>query len=190
MIRRIGLISRSGWAAMTSGVVEQLGMEIIPSCHSTSSPLTSGTTSGTLGSMRNAEPSSMTTAPAATAWGANSRLTAELAEINATSTPSKESCVASSTTSSSPPTAMRLPADRFDAISRRCGAPPLTGALRLLKQYRCSTMRRNSAPTAPVAPTTAMVKSSTEKCSSFGYSPQITISEGWPSMPPLGRIGG
>ena len=104
-------------------------MEMMPSCHSKSPPLTSGTTKGTLGSMRKAEPSSMTTAPAATAWGASSRLTAELAEMKATSTPSKESFVASSTTSSSPPTLMRLPADRLDAISLSRGIPPLTGVL-------------------------------------------------------------
>ena len=96
-------------------------MDMMPSCHSTSSPLTSGTTSGTLASMRKAEPSSITTAPAATAWGASSRLTADVAEMKAMSTPSKESFVASSTTSSSPPTAMRLPAERLDAISRRVG---------------------------------------------------------------------
>ena len=132
MMRRMGLISRRGWAAITRGVVEQLGMEMIPSCHSTSAPLTSGTTRGTFGFMRKAEPSSMTTAPAATACGASSQLTAELAEMKATSTPSKECSVASSTTSSSPPTVMRLPAERLDAMSRSFGIPGLTGACWLL----------------------------------------------------------
>ena len=90
-------------------------MEIIPWCHSTSAPLTSGTTKGTSSLMRNAEPSSMTTAPAATAAGANRRLTSLLTEMNATSTPAKESSEVSRTTNSRPPMDSRFPADRLEA---------------------------------------------------------------------------
>ena len=71
--------------------------------------------------MRKAELSSITTVPAATAAGPRRRLTSELAEMKATSTPRKESSAASSTTSSLPPTVMRFPAERLDAISRRLG---------------------------------------------------------------------
>ena len=121
MRRRTGLAWCSGWAAMTSGVVEQLGMEMMPWCHSTSAPLTSGTTSGTAGSIRKADPSSMTTAPASTAAGASRRLTSALAEMKTMSTPRNESSVASSTTSSRPATERRRPAERREASSFNCG---------------------------------------------------------------------
>ena len=66
---------------ITKGVVVQLGVEIIPLCHSTSSPLTSGTTSGTVSSILNVEPSSITNTFLDLAISANSLLTSEVAEI-------------------------------------------------------------------------------------------------------------
>ncbi len=51
-------------------MVEQLGLERMPRWASTASGLTSGTTSGTPGSMRNALDLSTTTQPRATAAGA------------------------------------------------------------------------------------------------------------------------
>ena len=96
-------------------------MEMIPWCHSTSAPFISGTTKGTVSSMRNAEPSSITTAPAATAAGAICWLTAELADMNTTSTPSKDFSVASSTIKSCSPTVIVLPAERLEASSFNLG---------------------------------------------------------------------
>ena len=69
--------------------------------------------------MRKAELSSMTTAPAATAMGASSRLMAVLTEMKAMSTPRKESAVVSSTTSSEPLTVSFFPAERLEASSLR-----------------------------------------------------------------------
>src|SRR5208283_4802099 len=54
-------------------MVEQLGLAMIPSFQATSCGLTSGTTSGTFGSMRKALELSTTTAPAAAAIGLHSR---------------------------------------------------------------------------------------------------------------------
>ena len=120
-MRLMGFTWCNGWAAITKGVVEQLGMDMIPWCQSTSAPFTSGTTKGTVSSMRKAEPSSITTAPAATAAGASLWLTSELADMNATSTPSKDFAVASSTTKSFPPTLICFPADRLEASNFSLG---------------------------------------------------------------------
>ncbi len=57
-------------------MVEQLGVAMMPLWRARWSALTSGTTSGTSGSARKALDLSITTAPAATAWGTNSWLTA------------------------------------------------------------------------------------------------------------------
>jgi hypothetical protein len=59
-------------------------------------PLISGMTSGTLGSIGNAEELSITTAPAFTAAGKNFLEVPPPAENNAMSTPSKEFSVSSS----------------------------------------------------------------------------------------------
>ena len=56
--------------SFTTGTVVQFGVEMMPLCHFTSSAFTSGTTSGTSGSMRHAELSSITSAPALAAKGA------------------------------------------------------------------------------------------------------------------------
>ncbi len=56
---------------ITSGVVVQFGVDIIPVCHSTSCPFTSGTTNGTDEFIRKTDPSSITTTPLFTAMGAH-----------------------------------------------------------------------------------------------------------------------
>ena len=147
MTRRTGLTSFSGLSAITSGVVEQLGLAMIPLWPRRSLALTSGTTSGTSGSMRKAELLSMTTAPCRTASGATSRLTSPLAEMNTISTSLSSSAVTASTSISFPLTLSRLPTDRLDAHKRNS----LTG------KSRCSRMSRKTLPTAPVAPTTAIL---------------------------------
>jgi len=52
--------------------VVQLGLAMMPECDAAAAALISGMTSGTLGSILKAEELSTTTAPAFTAWGANS----------------------------------------------------------------------------------------------------------------------
>ncbi len=131
---------------MASGVVVQLGIEMMPSCHSTSAPFTSGMTSGTFGCIRNALPSSITRAPRLTASGASALLTDESAEMNATAMPSKASGVASMTVSVASPYAISLPAERCDAIATMFFAG----------QSRSSRSCSATEPTAPVAPTMAI----------------------------------
>ena len=98
--------------------------------------------------MRKAELSSITTAPADTAIGANSLLMAVLTDINAKSTPSKESDVVSSTVNVLPLTSIFLPDERWDANSFKL---PISGC-------RFAMIAKNSDPTTPVAPTTAILK--------------------------------
>ncbi len=59
-----------GLSATTSGAATQLGTATMPRWPSSACSLTSGTTSGTAGSMRKADELSITTAPASTAAGA------------------------------------------------------------------------------------------------------------------------
>ena len=124
----------------------QFGLAITPLWRLRSPGFTSGTTSGTLGSMRKADELSITTAPAAFAAGTNSRLRVAPAEKKAMSTPLKDAAVSSSTVYGLPLNSRVLPAERLDASSFRLA----TGKLRR------SITRRISTPTAPVAPTTAM----------------------------------
>ncbi len=74
-IRRTRAKSCSGLSATTIWIVEQLGLAMIPRCFMMSCGLTSGTTSGTSGSMRKALELSTTTAPAAAAIGLHCRET-------------------------------------------------------------------------------------------------------------------
>src|SRR5215510_14471482 len=97
--------------------------------------------------MRNALDLSTTTAPAFTACGAYSRAWAEPAEKKATSVPSKTPGPRGSTRICSPANVTVFPAERADANARR----PATGNL------RSSRILRVVCPTAPVAPTTAML---------------------------------
>src|SRR5437764_7505840 len=80
-----------GHTATARTAAVQLGLAISPSWRARSRAFTSGTTRGTLGSMRKAEELSITTAPATRAAGANSRLRPAPALKKAMSTPRKES---------------------------------------------------------------------------------------------------
>ena len=108
-----------GVTAMSAMMVEQLGLAMMPplrappSLYSAiASGFTSGITSGTSGSMRNAEELSTTKQPFAAARGPNFLLMEPPAEKSAMSTPSKESSVSSSMTYVSPSNANRLPSRR------------------------------------------------------------------------------
>lgn len=137
----------TGIAAM----VVQLGLAMMPfggffAC----SGFTSLTTSGTSGSLRNAEELSTTVAPAAAKRGACSRDSVAPAENRAMSMPFRSSsdvADASSTTISSPRNGSFLPADRAEAKNRTLSAGKLRSSRRV----------RMTMPTCPVAPTTAMV---------------------------------
>ena len=59
--------SCSGLSTTVSGIVEQFGTATMPWCSKARSALTSGTTSGTSGSMRQPDDLSRTTAPPRTA---------------------------------------------------------------------------------------------------------------------------
>ena len=128
--------------------VVQFGFAIIPRGRlRTCSALTSGTTSGTSASIRNAPLLSTAITPIAAAIGA------QIAEISsgtsniATSTPANAACVNSSTITSWPRTWRTLPADRAEA--NNLISPQTSG----LVESRSSI----TVPTAPVAPTTASV---------------------------------
>src|SRR3954470_7766384 len=107
--------------------------------------LTSGTTSGTSGSIRNRAVLSTTTAPAATANGANFSLTDPPAEKSAMSTPANESSRKTLTRRYFSLNGKLCPADRSEARRRSS----FTG------KSRSSSTSRICSPTAPVAPTTA-----------------------------------
>src|ERR1017187_933849 len=100
---------------------------------------------GTEGSMRNAEELSMTKTPCLAAIGANFLEIDPPALKNAMSTPLKLFSVNSSTKSSLPRNAIFFPLEREDAKSTRSDRG----------KGRFSRQRKNSIPTAPVAPTTA-----------------------------------
>ena len=108
----------SGHSGITATIATQFGLAMMPICREIASGFTSGTTSGTPGSMRNAEELSTTTAPCRTAIGANRRDTAPPAENSAISTPGKLSSFSSSTAMPSPRNSSLLPAERPDANRR------------------------------------------------------------------------
>jgi len=83
--------------ATTIIIVVQFGFAIIPFVSKAAWGFTSGTTRGISFSILKAELLSMTSAPALTADGANSRLLLAPAEKSAISMPLKESWVSSST---------------------------------------------------------------------------------------------
>ena len=102
MTRSMPTASAMGLRATTSGAATQLGLAMMPSLPAMSASLTSGTTSGTFGSMRNADELSMTTAPASTAAGAKSRARWPPAEKRAIWMPSNEFSVSSCTSKGLP----------------------------------------------------------------------------------------
>jgi hypothetical protein len=111
------------------------------------SGLTSGTTSGTSGSIRKAPELSTTVAPFATAIGAHSADTSSGTSNMATSTPANAFSDSATTVTSWPRTRSFLPADRGDAMSR---ISPQASS-------RIDRIVSITVPTAPVAPTTARV---------------------------------
>src|SRR5262249_47488577 len=111
----------------------------------TISGLTSGTTSGTSGSIRNAPELSTTTAPRAAAIGAHCAEISSGTSNMATSTPSKTSALSACTSARLPRTLSWRPAERAEATGR---ISPQTSSL---VESRSSM----TVPTAPVAPTTA-----------------------------------
>lgn len=100
-------------------MVEQLGLAMMPPLPAFMPAiawgLTSGMTSGTSGTMRNALLLSTTVQPAAEAMGAYFLEMEPPAEKSAMSQPLKLSSVSSSTVYSTPSNVYFLPADRLDA---------------------------------------------------------------------------
>src|SRR5436190_4058265 len=107
--------------------------------------LISGMTSGTPGSMRNADELSTTTAPAFTAIGAKFLEMPLPAENSAISTPLNEVAPSSSISMLSPRKLIVLPAER--ALASAFSLPT--------RNPRLSMAAMNSAPTAPVTPAMA-----------------------------------
>ena len=134
-----------------AAIVVQFGLAMMPLRASRTAPgLTSLTTSGTSGSIRQAEELSMTIAPAAANRGACSLDVEPPAENSAMSMPDRSAVSASSTTiwRTEPSAAGHgnvEPADRDEAKNRISS----TG------KWRSTSSRRITAPTWPVAPTTA-----------------------------------
>ena len=110
-----------------------------------SSGLTSGTTSGTSGSIRKAPELSTATAPRAAATGAHCAEISSGTSNMATSMPSKASTERATTSVSRPRTISFRPAERGEAISL---ISPQTSS-------RVDSRSSITVPTAPVAPTTA-----------------------------------
>src|SRR5437763_9055532 len=117
----------------------------MPRWPSAASAFTSGTTSGTAGSIRKALDLSTTTHPRATASGAYRFDVDPPAENSARSNSPRLSAVSSATSSSSPANATRLPAERADAKAATSAAG----------KPRSASTSSTTGPTAPVAPTTA-----------------------------------
>ena len=136
-------------SATTIWMVEQFGFAMMPFGRlAAAAMLTSGTTSGTWGSMRQALELSITTAPAFAAMGPYSLETDAPAEKSAMSTPAKDSGP-SVWTSTCPP---GLPAKGSFCPALRALASATSQST---GNFRCSRTRSISRPTAPVAPTTA-----------------------------------
>jgi len=127
-------------------MVVQLGLAMMPLRISPIAPgLTSLTTSGTSGSMRQALELSMTTAPASAKRGARTFDVAPPAENRAMSMPVRSAAAASSTRMSRPRHGNVVPAERAEARKRTSESG----------KSRSSSRRRITVPTWPVAPTTA-----------------------------------
>jgi len=140
--------SRSTASAGVMASVVQLGLATMPSGWSSACwGLTSASTSGTCGCMRQALELSTTTAPRAAATGAHSREIPPPAENSARPAPSNTSGASGRTSTCSPRKGSSRPTERSEATSRT--SP--TGS------RRSSSRRRMTSPTAPVAPTTTAV---------------------------------
>jgi hypothetical protein len=111
--------------------------------HVERSGLTSDTTSGTSGSLRQAELLSITTAAGGRRAGASFFEVEPPAEKNTTSSPAKSAVSASSTTISRPSNTIVEPAERAEANSRSEASG----------KFRSASSSRIIPPTRPVAPT-------------------------------------
>ena len=99
-----------------AAIVVQFGLATMPlGMVSRSSGLTSLTTSGTSGSLRQAEELSTTMAPTAATWGASSFEAAPPLENSAMSRPEKSAVAESSTVTSPPAHGRVVPAERAEA---------------------------------------------------------------------------
>jgi hypothetical protein len=118
-MRLMRAASCSGLSTTTIWMVEQFGFAMMPLCLAISPGFTSGTTSGTSGSMRHALELSTTTQPSFAAKGAKCLLVPPPALNSATSTPLNESSRSVSTFSVSPRNVSSCPALRSEANSFR-----------------------------------------------------------------------
>ena len=128
--------------ATSDTMVVQLGLEMMPLCHFTSSGLISGITSGTSLSRRKALELSTNTAPALTMAGAYCLAMSFSAAPSTRSRPSKALSAAATTSTSPPLKGSFVPALRSLAMGRSSA----TGNLRSSRIFIISR------PTAPVAP--------------------------------------
>src|SRR5919204_500905 len=115
-----------GSRTTVSGIAQQFGFAMMPSLSRMSSPLTSGTTSGTFCFMRHAELLSMTSAPDSTADGPWRRDTSAPALNSATSMPWKESSASGSTGTTCPLQRTCMPYEDYAAALRSARARALT----------------------------------------------------------------
>ena len=140
-------------------MVVQLGLAMMPRGRSSASAaLHSGTTRGTSLSMRKAEELSIITAPNLVMSAANSFDVPAPAEVKAMSTSLKSSlCWSSFTVYSLPRKVYLVPALRLEPKSRRLS----------MGKSRSASTRRNSWPTAPLAPTIATFMWNKMRFSSF-----------------------
>ena len=144
----------SGFSTGMAAMVVQLGLAMIPLGRSSiACGLTSLTTSGTSGSIRQALELSMTTAPASANRGAWAREPVAPAENSAIWMPAGSAVATSSTTISRPSTSIVEPAER--AVANRRSSR--------IGNARSTRMSRITVPTWPVAPTTATENPESEK---------------------------
>ena len=135
------------FSATTICIVVQFGLAMIPRGRfNASSGFTSGTTKGMSASIRNALELSIITAPYLVIVSANSFDVPAPAEVKAMSTPLKSSlCCSSFTSISFPRNVYFRPALREEPNNNNSS----------IGKFLSSSTRRNSCPTAPLAPTIA-----------------------------------
>ncbi len=119
-----------------AAIVVQFGLAMMPlRASAMASGLTSLTTSGTSGSIRQADELSTTVAPASAKRGASAREVVAPAEKSAMSSPLGSAVLASSTVISRSPYGSSVPADRAEAKKRTSSA----GKLRSSRICRMAT---------------------------------------------------
>ena len=145
--RRTRNLSCSGFSATTSWMVEQFGLATMPRrMRPSASGFTSGTTSGTSGSMRNWLVLSITMHPASAARGAWMAETAAPGLNRPMSQPAKSNRSSACTLSTRlVPNETSWPTD----------LPEARAAMSDTGKSRSANVLRISRPTAPVAPATA-----------------------------------